>query len=179
MSLNRVTMAATTLLDFTLLSSAKQQIVSLLLTNRNLRDKPLQPSHYFSYKDISDKLGLKAGSIRVLVYSLIKDGWLTGTDQAKHNVDGKWVMRYKWSVTKVDDEIAEVFNVEEEKEDVQQVDFDCNPEDFFFDDTFWRKGGTLGWQRRKRYARHWSDTLTAPADVISYFDTEKLNIELP
>ena len=171
-SLNRVTFAFDTLREFISLSSAKQKILLLLLGNRNMRDKPLRPSHYFSYSEIAERTGLKEGSVRVLMISLDNDNWVEKVRQRKqYTVDGRLETQHSWSVIKVILGLAKVYEEDDEAGN-EAVDPDDTPSIFLHDGKFWRQGGELGWQSRKQSSRlnTWSDTMLAPDPVIEYFD---------
>ena len=171
-SLNRVTFAFDTLREFISLSSAKQKILLLLLGNRNMREKPLRPSHYFSYSEIAERTGLKEGSVRVLMISLDNDNWVEKVRQRKkYTVDGRLETQHSWSVIKVILGLAKAYADNDEVDD-EAIDTDEAPGIFLHDGKFWRQGGELGWQSRKQDARlhTWSDTMLAPDPVIEYFD---------
>ena len=172
-SLNRVTFDTETLREFIALSTAKQKILLLLLGNRNMREKPLCPSRYFSYSEIAERTGLKEGSVRVLMITLDTENWVEKVNQRKrYTVDGRLEMQYRWSVIKVILGLAKTYKEEEAAENVETFDTEDTPGIFLHDGRFWRQGGQLGWQSRKQGARshNWTDTMLAPDSVIEYFE---------
>ena len=177
-SLNRVTFATDTLYDFIQVSPAKQKILLVLLGNRNMRDKPLRPSHYFSHAEIAKRTGLKETTVRVLLISLGKTHWIEQVSQRKrYTPDGRLETEYKWSVTKVIEGLARAYEDEIADDAIAGDAVEDAPEIFLFEGVYWRQGGTLEWQCRNQNTRtrNWSDTMLAPDAVLNYFSCDKLN----
>ena len=175
-SLNRVTFATDTLREFIALSAAKQKILLLLLGNRNMREKPLRPSRYFSYSEVAERTGLKESSVRVLIIALSRDNWIEAVNQRKqYTVDGRLETQYRWSVIKVILGLARAYKAETEVdlEDGGTDDVAEAPGIFLHEGRFWRQGGELGWQSCKQDSRArvrtWADTMLAPDAVLEYF----------
>ena len=176
MSLKRITLATDTLQDFIARPPAQQKILIFLLSHRSMRDRPLRPTHYFSYRDIAEETDLKETTVRFSIASLTKDGWLTILNQRKKfTPTGKPENQFKWTLTKVIEELEQAFQaeVEAEAEVAAQTHLEnMEAEDIFLhEEKLWRLGGSLGWQSRKRNSLNggWADTTLAPDAVIDFF----------
>ena len=169
MALKRITLATDTLRDFIALTPAQQKILVFLLSNRNMRDRSERPTQYFSYRQIAEETGLKESSVRILIIALTKEKWIVRINQRKrYTPQGKKESEFRWSITKVVDELEKTY-----QEEAEVVEFDPadDPNLFLHDERLWRPGGSLGWQYRKRYAQNggWADTTLAPDAVIDFF----------
>ena len=176
MALKRITLATDTLRDFIARPPAQQKILIFLLSHRSMRDRPLRPTHYFSYQDIAEETGVKETTVRLSIVYLTKDGWLTRLNQRKKFTPaGKEETQFKWTLTKVVEELEQAFHAEAEAE--AEVAAQAYLENLDTDDLFlheerlWRPGGALGWQSKKRQSLNgdWADTALAPDAVIDFF----------
>ena len=176
MALRRITLATDTLRDFIALTPAKQKILVFLLSNRNMRDRPTRPTHYFSYQDIVEETEFKETTVRLSIASLAKEGWITRLNQRKTSTPtGKEETQFKWCLTKVIEELDQAFQdeAEAEAEVAAQAHLDnLDVNDLFLhNEKLWRPGGILGWQTRKKHSLNgdWADTALAPDAVIDFF----------
>lgn len=165
MPLKRLHFSTDILDGFTSLNTGKQRILVFIMARRNMRKPPLRPSNYLSYEDIAEDTGLTADTVRVYILSLKKDGWMKEIN--RQNSEGK--LRFRWTFPKQDDAWQQTYTDETEHEfDNYATEAEANGW-LLLEDSFWRVGGELGFQRRGVNSRFWADVINPPKAVTNFF----------
>ena len=165
MPLQRLHFAESVMHEFILLRSGQKRILVFIMARRSMRKPPLRPSNYFSYEDIAKAVNLTPERVRLYILSLKKDGWLKEVN--RQNSEGK--LRFRWTLPKQDQAWDATYANETEHEfDSYEAEAEANGW-LLLDDTFWRVGGSLGYQKRGVNKRFWGESSNPPEPVVNFF----------